>query len=41
MARRKVPLGAHDDVVGTVFIRLFENVIHDKADQGNRFYFDS
>ena len=41
VVRRKVPMGTHDDVVGMVFVRLFENVIHDEADEGHGFHFDS
>jgi hypothetical protein len=38
--RGKVPVGAHDDVVGVVLTRPFENFMHDKADESNKFHFD-
>ena len=34
-------MGTQNDVVGTIFLCLFENVIHYKADNSQRINFDS
>ena len=38
---RKVTMGTQYNVVGTIFLCLFKNVIHDQADNSHRVNFDS